>query len=110
MIAASAASVVGLVALNASQKPTGSSTPNASCVQQIADSNTKSQTFLDSDFLGCEVKGMTEAAATDFIASKGSLWRIAARDGKSFILTQDYSEARINLTLNNNQVTDYFVG
>ena len=49
--------------------------------------------------IACEVVGMTEAAAVDYIESTGRALRVAYRDGEFFALTEDWSDSRINLWL-----------
>lgn len=69
-------------------------TPNPNCV---LDTNADSQTHAETRLVACEIVGMTETAAVDYAESKGITTRVASRDGEFFMLTEDYSETRINL-------------
>jgi hypothetical protein len=42
---------------------------------------------------------MTKAEAISYIESKEVSYRIASEDGESFMLTEDYSDSRINLEI-----------
>lgn len=54
--------------------------------------------------------GMSETEATAFAEDKGWVVRIAARDGEQFALTMDYNPKRVNLSVENDLVTDVFIG
>jgi hypothetical protein len=54
--------------------------------------------------------GLSEAEATKVATGNGWTVRIAMRDGKDFMLTTDYSDTRVNLTVTNGVVTGITVG
>ena len=54
--------------------------------------------------------GLTEAEATKVAMGNGWAVRIAMRDGQEFMLTTDYSDNRVNLTVTNGVVTGITVG
>ena len=115
MAVASVLSLIALAAVNGQRVAPGSSTPNPQCTRELAapSSDTsagKSQTYLDTDFYGCQSLGMSESAGIAFLESKNIRVRIASRDGEDFMLTTDYSESRVSLTINRSIITDYAVG
>jgi hypothetical protein len=57
-----------------------------------------------------DVVGMTEAAARTTVEEAGHIWRVAARDGQKFALTEDYIMTRINATIVDDKVTETWVG
>lgn len=54
--------------------------------------------------------GMSEAEATSTAEANGWVVRIASRNGEQFALTMDYMARRVNLTIDNDVVTDVFIG
>ena len=54
--------------------------------------------------------GLTEAAAVDEAESGGWVVRVVARDGENYLVTQDYSLSRVNLTVVGGIVTSVSVG
>jgi hypothetical protein len=115
MVVASVLSIIALAAVNSQQAAPGSSTPNSHCTRQLAapttdGSKSHSQTYLDTDYLGCQTIGMSESAGIAFLASKNIVTRISNRDGIEFPLTADYSESRVNLTVTRSVITAYNVG
>jgi hypothetical protein len=52
-----------------------------------------------------QLVGLTESDAMALAAAEGFDVRVEARDGEEFFLTQDHSEARINLTVADDVVT-----
>jgi hypothetical protein len=54
--------------------------------------------------------GMSEQEATSTAEANGWVVRVAARDGEQFALTMDYNPKRVNLTVNNDVVSDVFIG
>lgn len=54
--------------------------------------------------------GLTEAEATKVATGNGWTVRVAMRDGQGFMLTTDYSDTRVNLTVTNGVVTGITVG
>jgi hypothetical protein len=57
-----------------------------------------------------QLVGLTESEATKVATGNGWTIRIAMRDGESFMLTTDYSDSRVNLTIENGVVTAVSVG
>jgi hypothetical protein len=57
-----------------------------------------------------DVVGMNETLARTLTETSGWVWRIEARDGESYILTQERNERRINVTIENATVTAVRVG
>ena len=116
MVVGGGLSAFGLLALNSQMAAPGSSTPNPNCTRQLAaptsdgTQGSHTQVYLDSDYAGCQSLGMSESAAVAFLRSKGLVVRIASRDGEDFMLTADYSESRVNLTIVHSVVTKYTVG
>jgi len=116
MIVASVLSVIGLLVLNNQQHSTGSPTPTASCIKLVVGSTPKvggpvvTEAYANSDYFGCQTVGMNEAAAITLLQSHNIAVRIAARDGINFPLTADYSEGRVNLSIDHSVVVAYNVG
>ena len=54
--------------------------------------------------------GKTEASAEAYANDKGWVWRVGRRDGEQFMLTQDYCECRVTVSIDNSIVTDAVVG
>jgi len=54
--------------------------------------------------------GMSEQEANSTAVANGWVVRIAARDGEQFALTMDYNPKRVNLTIDNDVVSDVFIG
>jgi hypothetical protein len=57
-----------------------------------------------------QLLGLPEAEATKVAMANGWLVRIAARDGEFFMLTQDYVENRVNLSVKSGKVIAITVG
>lgn len=57
-----------------------------------------------------QLLGLPEAEATKVAMANGWVVRIAARDGEFFMLTQDYSENRVNLSVKHGTVIAITVG
>jgi len=57
-----------------------------------------------------QLLGLPEAEATKVAMANGWVVRIAARNGEFFMLTQDYSENRVNLNVKNGKVIAITVG
>ena len=57
-----------------------------------------------------DIVGMTEAEAQTAVEEAGSVWRIVARDGEQFAITEDYVVIRINATVVDDRVTETYVG
>jgi len=115
MVVAGVLSLVALTVVNNQRVAPGAATPNSHCTRQLAapqsdESSGKSQTYLDTDFYGCQTLGMSESAGVAYLESKNLSVRIASRDGEDFMLTEDYSESRVNLTIIRSIITDYNVG
>ncbi len=54
--------------------------------------------------------GLTEEEAIEKAESEGYQHRITARDGEEFMVTLDYSESRINFSIEDGVVTDAKIG
>lgn len=54
--------------------------------------------------------GLTEDEATKVAAERGWVVRVAMRDGEPFMLTMDYRQDRVNLTVEKNSVTSVQIG
>ena len=54
--------------------------------------------------------GLTEDEATKVAAERGWAVRVAMRDGEPFMLTMDYRQDRVNITVVNNLVTSVVIG
>ena len=57
-----------------------------------------------------ELVGLSEEEATKVATGKGWVVRVAMRDGEGLMLTTDYSDTRVNLTVTNGVVTAITVG
>jgi len=57
-----------------------------------------------------QLLGLPEAEATKVAMERGWVVRIAARDGEFFMLTQDYSGNRVNLSVKNGKVIAITIG
>ena len=73
-------------------------TPNLHCYQDTAPDQF-TELHVETKVLACQVVGMTEQAAVDFLESEGRTVRIASDDGEYFALTEDYRDDRVNLDL-----------
>jgi hypothetical protein len=54
--------------------------------------------------------GASEAAAIEALESRSVIYRIAARDGERFMLTQDYLTGRVNLEIADGTITRARIG
>lgn len=54
--------------------------------------------------------GLSEKEATASAESQGWVVRVVARDGEEFPITMDYSTGRVNLTIEDDVVTEVYVG
>ena len=54
--------------------------------------------------------GLTESEAVKVASERGWTIRVAMRDGEAFMLTKDYSENRVNLTVVKTVVTAVTIG
>lgn len=57
-----------------------------------------------------QLLGLPEAEATKVAMANGWVVRIAARDGEFFMLTEDYSENRVNLSVKSGKVITITIG
>jgi hypothetical protein len=57
-----------------------------------------------------QLLGLPESEATKVAMENGWVVRIAARDGEFFMLTEDYSENRVNLSVKNGKVIAITIG
>lgn len=57
-----------------------------------------------------QVVGLSESAAISTLEDSGHTYRITSRDGQSFPVTADYNAQRVNLSVDNGEVTAYFLG
>jgi hypothetical protein len=73
-------------------------TPNVHCYEDTSPDQF-TQLHVETKVLACQVVGMTEQAAVDFLESEGRTVRIASDDGEYFALTEDYRDDRVNLDL-----------
>jgi hypothetical protein len=78
------------------------STPNPECNTELF--------YSESGFVACQVIGMDELSAIEYIDSLGFSSRVVERDGESFIVTADYRPDRINLAVRGNQVFNTTLG
>lgn len=78
-----------------------------SAVPQPAGEPTISDSTLE---LAADVIGTSEAEAQASVENAGLVWRVAARDGEQFALTEDYVVVRINATIVGGVVTETWVG
>lgn len=60
--------------------------------------------------LAARVVGMKEAAAKAAVEAADHTFRVVARDGGQFVVTEDYSTTRINVTIEKGKVTEATVG
>lgn len=57
-----------------------------------------------------DIVGMNEATAQAAVEEAGLVWRVAARDGEQYALTEDYVVTRVNATIVDGAVTETWVG
>lgn len=95
-LASIAAFTLGIQLSNQSPEPR--STPNAMC---FADTNPEqfSERHIQTKLFACQVVGMTKAEGIEFLESRELVVRIAMEDGEYFALTEDYTDARVNLEI-----------
>ncbi len=60
--------------------------------------------------LAAQVVGMSEAAAKAAVEAADHTFRVVARDGEQYAVTEDYSTTRINVTIEDGKVTEASVG
>jgi heat shock protein HslJ len=60
--------------------------------------------------LAAEVVGMTEAKAQAAVEAADHVFRVGARDGEQFALTEDYVVTRITVTVQDGTVTEATIG
>lgn len=60
--------------------------------------------------LAARVVGMQESAAKAAVEAAGHTFRVVARDGEHYAVTEDYSTTRINVTIEGGTVTEATVG
>lgn len=100
LLLASSTFVVGMI-VGASNTGTAIelSKPNPNCFAPSDLNSYVSEAHVESVVIACQVTGMTEPEAIAYIESKGRSWRLASRDGEGFALTEDFTEARVNLEI-----------
>lgn len=54
--------------------------------------------------------GKTEVDAEAYAHDQGWVWRIGRRDGEEFVLTADYCECRVTVSIDSGVVTEAVVG
>lgn len=64
----------------------------------------------ETEALAASVVGMAEAQAQETVEAADHTWRVVARDGVSFPVTEDYSPTRINATIDDGIVTETTIG
>ncbi len=79
-------------------EPIGTIEPDLPIMNPIDEASTK------------QLVGLSEGEATKVASGNGWTIRIAMRDGESFMLTTDYQDNRVNLTIENGVVTAVTVG
>lgn len=73
-------------------------TPNELCFKDTSPEQF-SDLHVETKLKACQVVGMTEQAAVDYLESAGITVRIAYEDGEYFALTEDYRDNRVNLEI-----------
>ena len=73
-------------------------TPNVHCYEETSPDQF-TELHIETKVLACQVVGMTQEAAVNFLESEGRTVRIASEDGEYFALTEDYRDDRVNLDL-----------
>jgi len=73
-------------------------TPNVHCYEDTSPDQF-TELHIETKVLACQVVGMTQEAAVNFLESEGRTVRIASEDGEYFALTEDYRDDRVNLDL-----------
>jgi hypothetical protein len=73
-------------------------TPNVHCYKDTSPDQF-TELHIETKVLACQVVGMTQEAAVNFLESEGRTVRIASEDGEYFALTEDYRDDRVNLDL-----------
>lgn len=54
--------------------------------------------------------GKTEVDAEAYAQANGWVWRVGKRDGEQFVLTADYCECRVTVSIDSGVVTEAVVG
>jgi hypothetical protein len=88
------------------------STVNPDCIPNVFEGNNEPDDMVNEEavFVGCQVIGMDEKSAVDYITSKGFSYRVAERDGEGYPMTMDYRTDRINLFVRGGIVFDTTIG
>jgi hypothetical protein len=75
--------------------------PNAYCVYapELLDPEPVfgSEKHAQTKYVACQITGMTEFEAIEFAEAAGLVTRFASIDGEYFMLTEDFTDSRLNL-------------
>ncbi|MEY3383667.1 MAG: hypothetical protein RLZZ212_254 [Actinomycetota bacterium] len=97
LLTTSAALMIG-IAIGAEQATVNvvRDVPNELCFRDSAEDQF-SEKHVETKLMACQVVGMTEQAAIEYLEKASLTVRIASEDGESFALTEDYRDDRVNL-------------
>ena len=97
LLTTSAALMIG-IAIGAQQATVNvvRDVPNELCFRDSAEDQF-SDKHVETKLMACQVVGMTEQAAIEYLEKASLTVRIASEDGESFALTEDYRDDRVNL-------------
>jgi hypothetical protein len=97
LLTTSAALMIG-IAIGAEQATVNvvRAVPNELCFRDSAEDQFSDE-HVKTKLMACQVVGMTKQAAIDYLEKASLTVRIASEDGKSFALTEDYRDDRVNL-------------
>jgi hypothetical protein len=76
----------------------------------MADDQWFEDTFVIVDEYGQQLVGFDEQAAQACVEDAGLVWRVVARDGEYFMVTEDYSPQRVNAVIEKSVVMEVSVG
>ena len=97
LLTTSAALMIG-IAIGAEQATVNvvRDVPNELCFRDSAEDQF-SEKHVETKLMACQVVGMTEQAAIEYLEKASLTVRIASEDGEPFALTEDYRDDRVNL-------------
>jgi len=106
--------LVGLVLGGCAAAPTGQigPCPTAPVITPMSDQDMEwfEETATTVNAYGQQLVGFDEQAAQSCVEDAGLTWRVIARDGEYFMVTEDYSPQRINVVIEDAVVMEVSAG
>jgi hypothetical protein len=106
--------LLGLLLGGCAAAPTGQigPCPSAPVIAPISDQDMEwfEETATTVNAYGQQLAGFDEQAAQNCVEGAGLTWRVIARDGEYFMVTEDYSPQRINAVIEDAVVMEVSAG